>query len=197
VNYRLKEALRRKMHGHNRLVLLSTVGGALGVLLMWTVIFFISNWAPIFFLTIFKGLEAEVPRNLSRLVLIGMILWLIVGWFDRHLRTEDNRGDELSPLAVALKLLILPPRATFSVWDNLHNRVHLDEQELEAASNFLENLYRAGKIQVQSVPVELPDDDTRDRIITTLRSTELVRKVEVNKTDFLALTHPERMAAFI
>jgi hypothetical protein len=197
VNYRLKEALRRKIDGHNRLVLLSTIGGALGVVLMWAMIYFVANWLPLFFLTIVKGLEAEAPKNLTRIVLLGMMLWMVIGWFDRHLSTGDVGMGEISPAALAFKILLLPPRATFGVWDNLHNRLELKEPELEEASGFIEHLYRAGKIQVQAVAVELPDDSTRDRILTTLRSTELIRKLEVNKTDFLALKHPERVAAFV
>jgi len=196
VNSRLKEALRRKIHGHNRLVLLSTVGGGLGVLVMWIVIYFLGNWFPVFFLTILKGLDAEVPHNLSRLVFMGILVWIAVGWIERHFRTEGNRMDELSPLGVAIKLLTLPPRATFAVWDNLQNRVELDEFELEAASGFIERLFHAGKIQMQSVPIELPDDDARNRILTTLSATDLIRKVEINRTDFVALKHPERVAAF-
>jgi hypothetical protein len=197
VNHRLKEALRRKIDGHNRLVLLSTVGGALGVVIMWSIIYFVANWLPLFFLTIFKGLEAEAPKNLTRIVILGMIVWMVIGWFDRHLRTADAGMGEISPLALAFKIFLLPPRATFGVWDNLHNRIGLNEPELEVASGFIERLYHIGKIQIQSVPIELPDDSTRERILTTLQSTELIRKVETNRTDFLALAHPERVAAFV
>jgi hypothetical protein len=197
VNYRLKEALRRKIDGHNRLVLLSTIGGALGVVLMWVMIYFVANWLPLFFLTIFKGLEAEAPRNLTRIIILGMMAWMVIGWIDRHLCTADTGMGEISPAALAFKILLLPPRATFGVWDNLHNRIGLNEPELDEASSFIEHLYHTGKIQLQAVPVELPDDSTRDKILTTLRSTELIRKFEFNKTDFLALTHPERVAAFV
>ena len=197
VNSRLKEALRRKIAGHNRLVRLSTLGGILGVVVMWTVLYFVANWLPVFILTVVKGLDAEVPENLHRWVLLVFTLWLSVGWIDRLIR--KRRDESLNPTASSsvLGFLLLPPHATFSILDNIQNRIGLSEYELELASDFLERLYWHGKMQVQSIPVELPADDSRERILTALRLTELVRELEVRKTDFLALANPERVKAFV
>lgn len=197
MNSRLKEALRRKIDGHNRLVRLSTIGAVLGVILMWVFLYFVANWLPVFFLTIVKGLDAEVPANLHRWILLVFALWLLAGLIDRAIRA--GRAESLNPPAFssALGFLLLPPRATFSIWDNLRNRIGLSEHELDLASDFLERLYRHGKMQVQSIPVELPAEDSRERILTALRLTDLVRELEVRKTDFLALANPERVAAFV
>ena len=194
---RLKEALRRKIESHNRLVWLSTIGTALGVVVMWAALYFVGNWLPLFFITIIKGVDAEAPARLPRYVLVALLIWIATGTVERLLRKPDPRVDESSPLEVALRLLLLPPRATFAVLDNHRNRVQLNEAELEQASRFVEHLYRVGKIQMQSVPVELPGDRHRERVLTALRLTEMIREREINKTHFLALTHPERVAKFV
>ncbi|HET6406291.1 MAG TPA: hypothetical protein VFG14_00285 [Chthoniobacteraceae bacterium] len=197
MNSRLKEALRRKIDAHNRLVQLSTIGTALGVFVMWAALYFVGNWLPLFFITIVKGVDAEAPAKLPRYVLVALLVWMVVGMIDRLLRTPDERVRESSPLDATIRLLLLPPRATFAVLDNHRNRVQLNAIELEQASGFVEHLYRVGKIQMQSVPVELPGDKERERILTALRLTEMIREREINKTDFLALTHPERVAKFL
>jgi hypothetical protein len=197
MNSRLKEALRRKVDAHNRLVKLSTLGGALGVILMWTFLYFCANWLPLFFLTIVKGLDAELPANLNRWILVTFVLWLIVGLIDRLIGSRETGPSEPSAISSTLRFLMIPPRATLSVWENSRNRIHLNEQDLEIASDFIERLYQVGKVQVQSVPVELPADDSRDRILTALRTTQLIREREIQKTSFLTLTHPEKVAAFV
>lgn len=197
MNSRLKEALRRKISGHNRLVRLSTIGTFFGVIAMWAVLYFIGNWLPVLFMTIVKGLDAEVPPNLHRWILLVFAIWLLAGWIDRMIRSR--RTEPVSPdgFSSAIGFVLLPPRVTFSILDNARNRIGLNEQELDLASEFLERLYWHGKMQVQSVPVELPGEDSRERILSALRLTELVRELEVRKTDFLALAHPERVKAFV
>jgi hypothetical protein len=197
LNFRLKEALRRKVTAHNRLVKLSTFGAALGVILMWAFLYFVGNWLPLLFLTIVKGLDAEVPPNLHRWILLIFVLWIVVGLIDRLVRKSGPHPSESSGVAATFKFLMLPPRATFAVWENSRNSIDLSEHDLEIASKFIERLYQIGKLEVQSVPVELPADDSRDRILTALRTTQLIREREIQKTSFLALTHPERVAEFV
>jgi hypothetical protein len=197
VNFRLKEALRRKVTAHNRLVKLSTFGAALGVILMWAFLYFVGNWLPLLFLTIVKGLDAEVPPNLHRWILLIFVLWIVVGLIDRLVRKSGPHPSESSGVASTFKFLMLPPRAMFAVWENSRTSIDLSEHDLEIASNFIERLYQIGKLEVQSVPVELPADDSRDRILTALRTTQLIREREIQKTSFLALTHPERVAEFV
>jgi hypothetical protein len=197
VNSRLKEALRRKIAGHNRLVILSTLGGILGVIIMWGLLYLLANWLPLFFLTIVRGLDAEMPANLHRWVLFIFVIWIAAGWLLGKMTAEKTAAPEESAPSIAFRLLMLPPRATLAVWENFRNRIELSEYDLELASDFLERLYRLGKLQMHSVPVELPEDESRDRILTALRSTELIREREIQKMSFLALTHPERIAAFV
>ena len=197
MNSRLKEALRRKITVHNRLVRLSTLGAILGVALMWVVLYFVGNWLPVFVLTVVKGLDAEVPENLHRWVLLVFTLWLSVGWVHRLIRKRRPESPTASGGGSVLGILLLPPNATFSILDNFENRIGLSESELELASDFLERLYWHGKMQVQSIPVELPAEDSRERILAALRLTDLVRELEVRKTDFLALANPERVKAFV
>jgi hypothetical protein len=197
VNFRLKEALRRKVTAHNRLVRLSTWGAALGVILMWGFLYFVANWLPLLFLTIVKGVDAEIPPNLHRWILLIFVVWIVVGLIDRLVRKSEPNPSESSAAATTFKFLMLPPRATFAVWENSRNSIALSEHELEIASNFIERLFRIGKLEVQSIPVELPADDSRDRILTALRTTQLIREREIQKTTFLALTHPERVAEFV
>ena len=197
MNQRLKEALRRKIASHNRLVRLSTIGAVLGVAIMWGFLYFLANWLPVFFVTIVKGVDAEVPANLHRSILVFFTFWMLVGLIDRLVRARRAESLNATPMESALGTLLIPPRVTFSIWDNVRNRIWLSEYELEHASDFLERLYARGKMQMQSVPVELPDEHSRERILTALRLTDLVRELEVKKTDYLALTHPERVAAFV
>lgn len=197
MNSRLKEALRRKIDGHNRLVRLSTVGTVLGVFVMWAILYFVGSWLPVLFITMVRGVDAEVPPKLHQWILLIFAIWLLIGMIDRVVRR--NRPESLDPQAGSsiFGFLMLPPRLTYSIFDNVRNRIGLSEHELELASDFLERLYWHGKMQVQSIPVELPSEDSRERIIAALRLTDLVRELEVRRTDFLALANPERVKAFV
>lgn len=196
MNSRLKEALRRKIDGHNHLVRLSTIGTILGVAVMWAFLYFLGSWLPVFFLTALRGLDAETPANLHRWILLVFAVWLLIGMVDRAIRRHKQEALNPPLSSSVVGVLMLPPRATYSILDNVRNRIALNEHELELASDFLERLYWHGKMQVQSVPVELPAEDSRARILDALRLTELIREIEVKRTDFVALTHPERVAKF-
>jgi hypothetical protein len=198
VNPRLTAALERKISAHNRLVDLSTVGGALAVLLMWTVVYALGCWLPILVLTAIRGVDAEAPAHLRQWMMGLMIAWMILGWFDRQQRLQlGEQATEPSISEVAWSFLMTPPRATFGVWDNPRNRVHLSGQELVLASDFLERLYRGGKMPVYAVALELPDDSSRVRILAALRLTGLVRWVATQTEDFLVLANPERVRRFV
>jgi hypothetical protein len=197
VNSRLKEALRRKIDGHNRLVRLSTVGTVLGVFVMWAILYFVGNWLPVLFITVVKGVDAEIPPKLNQWVLLVFAIWLFVGMIDRVVRRRRPESLDQPAGASIIGMLMLPPRVTYSILDNVRNRIGLNEHELELASDFLERLYWNGKMQMQSIPVELPAEDSRERILSALRLIDLVRELEVRKTDFLALANPERVKAFV
>jgi hypothetical protein len=198
VNPRLTSALERKISAHNRLVYLSTGGAALGVLLMWALIYGLACWLPVLGLTVIQGLDAENPAHLRHWIVVLMIAWMVLGWFDRQARLHrEEQASDGSIAELAWRFFMTPPRATFGVWDNPRNHVRLNGHELALASGFLERLYQVGKMPMHAVPVELPDDDARDRVLSALRLTELVRLRETEREDFLVLSNPERVRAFV
>jgi hypothetical protein len=197
MNDPLREALRLKIEKHNRLVLLSTVATGLFALLLWPALFFLARWFYIFFATVIQGVETHIPQHLDRTLLLLGAGWIVAGWIDRQRRADELPGADPSLLSTLLAILLLPPRITLGVFDNLKNRIVLTEPQLQAAANFLARLVELGKLPLTALPVEWPDEGPREHILGALRLLELIQERRIAGLDCLTAANPEKVRAFL
>jgi hypothetical protein len=94
-------------------------------------------------------------------------------------------------------VLLTPPRATFAVLQNIRNRIRFNEEDLIAATDFLVRVVRSGKLPVSAVPVELPDESRRDRVLTGLQLLDLVYIRKKGQEAWIAVCHPQRLIKFV
>jgi hypothetical protein len=197
VNERLREALRRKIAQHNRLVTLSTLAFGTAVVAMWCGLYFVVWWLTVLGATVVEGLEAEVPRGFHRIASLSFVAWLIAGWIARARGFFERPRTESSSGAAFLEVLLTPPRATFAVLQNIRNRIRFNEEDLIAATDFLVRVVRSGKLPVSAVPVELPDESRRDRVLTGLQLLDLVYIRKKGQEAWVAVCHPQRLIKFV
>lgn len=197
MNERLRDALRRTIRRHNELVWLSSLTSAVIVCFMWAGIYFISRWLIIFFSTVVKGLDAVIPQHFDRGFFIVVAIWMIVGWIARQRGFFRTLRSESSSSLTLLELLLTPPRATFGALQNIRNRIRLSEEDLVVATDFLVRVVRAGKMATTNVPVELPDDTSRDKIILALQLLDLIYLRKVDDITWYSVANPQRLLRFL
>lgn len=197
MNERLREALRRKIAEHNRLVRLSTIAGGVAIVLMWGAIYCTSWWLTVLGATAAQGLEAEAPREFDRIIAVLFGAWVIAGWIARRFKFFDPRRLDSSAAAKVLELLLTPPRATFAVLQNVRNGVRFNHDDLIAATDFLVRVVRCGKLPLTAVPVELPDENRRARVMNGLQLLDLIYLRKKDELVWVAVSHPQRLIKFL
>jgi uncharacterized membrane protein len=197
VNERLREALRRKIAAHNRLVRLSTVASAIAVVFMWGAIYFVARWLVIFSSTVVKGIDATMPRRFERHFAMILGVWLMLGWVARKFRYFEKLRSEQTAGHVLVELLLAPPRATFAVVQNISNRIAFSEDDLIVATDFLAKVGRAGKIRLTAATFDLPDEKQRGRVTTALQLLDLIYLRRKEDEAWYAVSNPQKLLAFL
>lgn len=197
MNDRLREALRRKIAAHNRLVALSSICSVFAVAAMWVFLYFAVQWALAMSATVVKGVDAVMPGDFRRTFAIFAVALLSAGWLARRFGLYRRLREDRSAGLVMLELLLLPARATFASLSNVRNHIRLSEDDLQAATDLLVRIVRAGKLRATAVPVEIPGDSSRERVLFALQLLELIYLRQGAPADFYAVADPQQLLRFL
>ncbi len=197
MNERLREALRRKIAAHNRLVVLTSICGVLAVAVMWAGLYLVSRWCVVMSATLVDGVEATMPPRFDRAFAVGVLVLLVAGWIARRFGLYQRLREEKGVGFTLIEVCLIPARATFGTISNLQNYLRLGEDDLRAATDFLVRVARAGKLAATAVPVELPDESTRDRVLYALQLLDLIYLRRGNPDPVYAVLDPQRLLPFL
>ena len=197
MNERLREALRRKIEEHNKLVTLSSLGSFIAVVLMWVALYFVGYWLCTFFGTVVKGVDATLPQQYPRGFAIAVAVWLLVGWIARRAGFFRVSRTEQGALVSIFELLLSPTRATFGMIDNMRNSVRLSDEELIAATDFLVRLVRAGKLAEHAAGAEFAPAVDQTKILLGLQLLNLVYLRKGESASWITPSDPQRLLRFL
>lgn len=197
MNERLRAALQRKIAAHNRLVTLTIVSSCIAVVAMWVALYFLAHWFLVALATVVKGVEAEAPQHVSRTFAIAVIAEFAAFFLAHRAGFYQRLRDERGVLSTGLELCLLPARATFGTIQNLRNRIRFDETDLSAATDFLVRVVRAGKLPASSVPVDLPSEGSRKRVLHALQLLDLIYLRRGKAEDYYSVSDPQRLVPFL
>lgn len=197
MNERLREALRRKLAAHNRLVCLSTLCATLGVATMWAGLYFAMRWMAVLGASVVKGVDATMPARVDQAFAATALALLTAGWFARRAgffqRVREERGAGL----MLLELALLPARATWGTLDNARSFLRLDDDDLRTASDLLVRIVRAGKLAATALPQEFSRDGQRERVVHALALMELIYLRESDAGAVYSVADPQRLLRFL
>jgi hypothetical protein len=170
----LAVALRSHLARHNLQVLGFSVLTAGAAVLLWTTLYVFSYWLTIFGITVARGPEAAMPPGFSLgfAMIAGGLLF--AAWIDRWATPNALPPDKKRPLEIALDFLLATPRATLAIWGNLSAWQRLTRPQIELAADFLAQLMPNRRMAVHAVPLEIPDDTVRDKIVFALLVTGVI-----------------------
>lgn len=197
MNERLREALRRKIASHNRLVWLASVWSALGVMLMWVGFYFIAHWTAALGASVVKGVEAEMPQRVNRVFGVIVLVLLAAGWLARRAGFYDRLRAEKGAGTALVELVLLPARATFGTVLNLRNFLRLDEDDLCAATDLLVKIVRAGKLAASALPQEMAGTPQRERVVHALQLLDLIYLRQTEEDAVYSVADPQRLLRFL
>lgn len=171
-------ALRREVAAHNRQVLLIAVATTLAAALLWSLLYGVCGWLAILGTTITEQPAFALPRGFG-LVFAGAALGsLIYTWIDNQFHAHALPRDDKNAAAIAADFLLALPRITLTIWGTLRAWLWLDRADRTLAATLLHRLQRDRRIPLHGLPLDLPDERQRFRILFAL---QIIRTIELRR----------------
>jgi hypothetical protein len=179
--------LRRRVRAHNFRVLGSTIFAVVVVIVLWIAAYAACYWLVLLFLTSVVGPYARMPARFSEGFGIVSGLLLAAAWVIRWLHPHPRPPDKKGRLAYALDFLLTLPRLTLGVGQNLSAWQSLRRSDLPAAVQLVDRVREVRKMPLHSLPVEIPDQRRRDRVVEALLQLHLLELGQDDRAGFLRL----------
>ena len=167
-------ALRREIAWHNRrvaLIALFTLVVAAG---LWTVLYAVCAWVLMIGFVAAGSSRTSLPQGFDILFLVTAACAVGYAWIDRHFTPNELPRDDKSPGEIAADFLLALPRITLAIGGTLRAGLRLTRAECELAAAFLRRLARERRIPLHSVPLDIPGEPARFRILFALQILEAI-----------------------
>lgn len=171
-------ALRREIAAHNRQVLLIAAFTLLVATLLWTVLYAVCRWLVVLILLIATdGAREHTPHGFGLVFGAAALCSIIYAWIDARLHPNAFPRDKRIP-EIAADFVLALPRITLAVWGTLRAWLWLDRAERRMAAEFLHRLQRERRVAMYSVPLDIPGEPQRFRILFAL---QIIRAIELRR----------------
>ncbi|GEM_PF-4006276 len=166
-------ALKAHFAAHNRHVIYMALAALLGALAFWALLYGLLYGATLFFSTIVEGFGARVaPFFKEGFVASAALLCALV--FLAQRRASRPPRDHKRAVEHIADILLMVPRMTLFVWSVLRAYQFLNRREMRLAWRLLQRIEKERKISVSTVPLDIPDFRTREKILIALQLAELI-----------------------
>jgi hypothetical protein len=164
----LVSALRRHFARHNLEVLALTLLTLVTAAALWAVLYGFAYWLLLFGISAVRGIDAEMPATFTKVFLLAAAALLSMAWIDRRLHPNERLRDYKSFGAILADFLLAIPRVTLAIWGNFSAWQRLTHDELILAAALLERVAREKRVELRSTPLDIPQEDAREKIIFAL-----------------------------
>lgn len=167
-------ALRREIAGHNRrvaLIALVTLVVAAG---LWTVLYAVCAWVLMLGLITAGSSRTSLPHGFDILFLVTGACAVGYAWIDRHFTPNECPRDDKTLGEITSDFLLALPRITLAIGGTLRARLRLTRAECELAATFLHRLAHERRVPLHSVPLDIPGEPARFRILFALQILEAI-----------------------
>jgi hypothetical protein len=166
--------LRAHLALHNLRVIALAVLTCAAAIVLWAVLYVIGAWLAVLVLTVAEADPAGVMRAYPVVFGVAALCLVAVAWLDRRLTPNERPVDEKPPDEIAMDFILAIPRTTLAVWSTLTAWQHLSAAEVREAAAFLVRLARERRIPVHSVPLDIPRENARWRILFALQLVQII-----------------------
>jgi hypothetical protein len=119
-------------------------------------------------MTVARGTSATMPPFFTLDFTVVALALLALAWFDNALTVNDRPPDKRPTFEIFMDFLLAIPRTTLAIWGNLTAWQWLGRPDLRLAAELVVRVAREKRVLLMSVPADIPDQRTRERIIFTL-----------------------------
>ena len=167
-------AFREHFRRHNREAILITAITLAAALLLWTAVYIAVYGLILLVMTSLQGGEAAIPPVFLPVFGGCAVLLCLLALVMRKIRPGYFVVDHKPPFEVFMDILLVLPRITFEIWGNFSAIQFPTERELQAAWQLLQTMGDRGKISIHQLPLEIPRQSLRARVVFLLQLAGLV-----------------------
>jgi hypothetical protein len=157
---------------HNRSCWVAAALSLLGAWLGWMIFFALYTAGVLVFETVRTGNTDlfSPPRwywPSGAIAVAVLVLWGAVDRWKRRFTLPPDRsiiGWHLFP-----EVLLLPPRMTFAIWDQIDARITLNRQEQAEAWELLQTIFAWKRAEATRLTLEFPDGRRLSKLLTALQ----------------------------
>lgn len=157
-----------RLRSHNFSVAAASGAPLVLVVLGWVLLYVAAYWLVMFVLTVAKAGDARLPASFDWVFGIGSAVLLIGAAIDLWLFPGDRAVDERPALETLADLLLFLPRLTWTIVWNFAAWARLPRHLREDAAELVDRLQMERKVALTALPLDLPDESERDRILRAL-----------------------------
>lgn len=166
--------LRSHVREHNLSVLAASVAALAVAAIGWAVLYGFSYWVAFMFVTV-GSLGQNAPGTTFHLgfgAACGVVFFLALldAWLFPHEEARDGR----SLFGHGCDVVLFLPRITLAAGLNFTAWVSLPARVRQAAARLIERLDRENTVAMHELPLDIPHDPTRQRVLAALEITQLV-----------------------
>ncbi len=184
----LARRLRDHVSRHNRSVLSFALLSFLGSAVLWVALYLAVFALILLGLTVFKGEEATAPPHFA-LAFVSIAAGLIgAAWMERAIVVNERLPDRKPKFEIFMDFLLMIPRTTLAIWGNLSAWQSLSSDEYRLAAGLVERVARERRVPLQRVPIDIPDDRVREKIVFALLIVQVLEVRTDNGENWLQLS---------
>jgi hypothetical protein len=187
--------LRAHLARHNLRVFFLAFATLLFSLGLWVVLYGLAIWLTLLVVSAEGVTETGVPRTFLPWFIAFALVSVAGAWLGRRFLRQEIALDKKPPVEVASEFLLAIPRVTLSIFSTISAWRRLSAAELEQAASLIHRLAEERRIPLPSVPQEIPDARSREKVLLTLQVMQII-DLQKRDRDWFVTLHVSRPRAF-
>lgn len=184
----LEKALRAHLRSHNGSVLAASGMALVASALGWAVLYGVSYWMALLWLTIGNQGESGKPAAFDAVFFGIAVVLMLAARVDQFFFPSERAVDERPPAEHLADLLFFVPRFTMSCWQNFGALAWLSRREWPDAAALLDRLKLERRVSLQELPALFPDSRRLRRLLAALLVSGLVEQRREQGVTWLSLS---------
>jgi hypothetical protein len=187
--------LRAHLTRHNLGVLFFAFVTFLLAVALWILLYGVACWLILLAVSAEGFSDVGIPRTFLRWFIALALVSIAWALICRRSFRREIAVDKKPFWEVALEILLAIPRVTLSMFGTISAWRRLSAPELEQAASFILRLSAERRMALPSVPQEIPDPRTRERVLLTLQILQII-DLQKRDRDWFVTLHSARPPAF-
>jgi hypothetical protein len=187
--------LRAHLVRHNLRVVSLAFGTLVFTVALWVILYGLAIWLTLLAVSAQGITETMIPPTFFLWFVAFALVSIGLTWLCRRFLRQEIARDKKTPLEVASEFLLAIPRITLSIFSTISAWRRLSAAELEQAASFIHRLAEERRMPLPSVPQEIPDARSRERVLLTLQLMQII-DLQKRDRDWFVTLHSSRPRAF-